>query len=77
MPEVIDCIAEGRPPSDEELFRVADHKDLLGSRAAFAWGRAPDDAALTLRAAQAGLNGRETYCNYKCSHTRRMTRLES
>jgi hypothetical protein len=57
MPEVIDCIAEGRPPSDEELFRVADHKDLLGSRAAFAWGRAPDGATLTLRAAQAALAG--------------------
>jgi hypothetical protein len=62
LPELIDCIAEGRPPSDEELFRVADHirKDMSGSRAAFSWGAADaggSQAELTLRAAQAALFG--------------------
>jgi hypothetical protein len=61
-PEVIDCIAQGRPPSEEELVRVADHirRDLSGSRPAFSWGSAGTDtrdAELTLRAARAALAG--------------------
>ncbi len=61
-PEMIDCIAEGRSPSAEELFRVADHiwTDLRGPRSAFSWGELTQDSSerlLTLRAAQAALAG--------------------
>ena len=61
-PEMIDCIAEGRPPSVDELHRVADHiwVDIQGSRSAFAWGELTADSSerlLTLKAAQAALSG--------------------
>lgn len=60
--EVIDCIAEGRAPSVDELFRVADHiwTDIRGPRSAFTWGELTADSSerlLTLRAAQAALAG--------------------
>jgi hypothetical protein len=62
MPEVIDCISEGRHPSDDELRRVADHiwADVRGRRSAFAWGDFCEDSSdrrLTLRAAEAALVG--------------------
>ena len=61
-PEVIDCIAEGRLPSLEELHRVAGHiwSDIKGARSAFAWGELTDDSSdrlLTLRVAEAALAG--------------------
>lgn len=61
-PEVIDCIAEGRPPSVEELFRVADQVwlDIRGAKSAFSWGELTHDSSerlLTLRVAQAALAG--------------------
>lgn len=61
-PEVIDCIAEGREPSADELLRVADciWTDIRGSRSAFAWGDLTQDSSerlLTIRAAQAALAG--------------------
>ncbi len=61
-PEVIDCIAEGRLPSREELHRVADHiwSDIRGVRSAFSWGQLTEDSSerlLTLRAAHAALAG--------------------
>lgn len=60
--EVIDCIAQGRAPSADELARVADHiwTDMRGSRSAFAWGELTADSSerlLTLRAARAALAG--------------------
>lgn len=61
-PEVIECIAEGRSPSIDELHRVADHIwiDIQGDRSAFAWGDLTADSSdrrLTLKAAQAALSG--------------------
>lgn len=61
-PEVIDCIAEGRDPSVDELFRVAGQiwTDIRGPRSAFAWGELTHDSSerlLSLRAAQAALAG--------------------
>ncbi|MBO9623935.1 MAG: hypothetical protein J7500_14595 [Sphingomonas sp.] len=61
-PEMIDCIAQGRPPRVDALFRVADHiwQDVRGSRSAFAWGELPDENSerqLILRAAHAALLG--------------------
>jgi len=61
-PEVIDCIAQDRSPSIDELYRVADHirSDLRGARPAFAWGETDPDSIerlLTLRVAQAALVG--------------------
>lgn len=61
-PEVVDCIAQGRPPSVNELYRVAEHirSDLRGARPAFAWGETEPDnieRLLTLRVAHAALVG--------------------
>jgi hypothetical protein len=61
-PEVIDCIAQDRSPSIDELYRVADHirSDLRGTSPAFAWGETDPDSIerlLTLRVAQAALVG--------------------
>jgi hypothetical protein len=61
-PEVIDCIADGRSPTVEELYRVADHiwSDVRGSRSAFTWGELTHDNSerlLSIRAAQAALVG--------------------
>lgn len=61
-PEVIDCIAQDRSPSIDELYRVADHirSDLRCARPAFAWGETDPDSIerlLTLRVAQAALVG--------------------
>lgn len=61
-PEVIACIAEGRDPSVDELFRVAGQiwTDMRGSRSAFAWGELTSDSSerlVSLRAAQAALAG--------------------
>jgi hypothetical protein len=63
-PEVIDCIAEGREPDVDELFRVARHiwADVQGPRSAFAWGELTQDSSerlLSLKAAQAALVGSE------------------
>lgn len=64
-PEVIDCIACGRSPRVDELFRVADHiwQDIHGSRSVFAWDELPDDSSerrMILRAAHAALLGNST-----------------
>jgi hypothetical protein len=61
-PEMIACIAEGREPTIDELFRVADRigADLRGTRSAFAWGELKGDNSerlLTLRAAMTALTG--------------------
>lgn len=61
-PEMIDCIAEGRRPSVDELHRVAGHiwTDIQGDRSAFTWGELGADSSermLTLKAAQAALIG--------------------
>ncbi|KRC82253.1 hypothetical protein [Sphingomonas sp. Root241] len=61
-PEVIDCIAQDRLPSIDELYRVADRirSDLRGTKPAFAWGEADPEGIerlLTLRVAQAALVG--------------------
>lgn len=60
-PEVIACIAEGRPPTPGELARVAERvrADLGGDRPAFAWGEGDADTAdrLSLRVAELALIG--------------------
>lgn len=60
-PEVIACIAEGRPPTLHELERVAQRvrADLGTSRSAFAWGEADTAAtdALSRRVAELALIG--------------------
>ncbi len=60
-PEVIACIAEGRPPTPHELERVAQRvrADLGNARPAFAWGEADPAAAdqLSLRVAELALIG--------------------
>lgn len=64
-PEVIACIAEGRPPTPGELARVAERvrADLGGDRPAFAWGggdtQTDADAAerLSRRVAEVALIG--------------------
>lgn len=60
-PEVIACIAEGRPPTPGELERVAKRvrEDLVGGRPAFAWGKcgAVDAEQLSLRVAEVALIG--------------------
>jgi hypothetical protein len=60
-PEVIACIAEGRPPTATELERVAQRvrADLGNARPAFAWGDADASAAdqLSLRVAELALIG--------------------
>ncbi len=60
-PEVIACIAEGRPPTATELERVARRvrADLGNARPAFAWGDADASAAdqLSLRVAELALIG--------------------
>lgn len=60
--ELIDCIAQGRLPSNDELHRVADHiwSDLQGANAAFAWGGPQSSQAeqvVILRTARAALIG--------------------
>ena len=59
---VVDCIANGRDPTLDELFQVAERiwRDAKGERSAFSWGQLPTDSAervLSLRAAQAALRG--------------------
>jgi hypothetical protein len=61
-PEVIDCIAQGRKPSDDELLRVAGRiwREVRGTRSAFSWGQLADDSSdrlLVMRAAKAALAG--------------------
>lgn len=61
-PEVVACIAEGRDPSIDELYSVADRiwDDIQGPKSAFAWGQLTADSSerlLTLKAAQAALIG--------------------
>lgn len=62
-PEVIACIAEGRPPTPGELERVARRvrADLGNARSAFAWGDSDGDSAaadqLSLRVAELALIG--------------------
>ncbi|MHA6717872.1 hypothetical protein ACX40Y_00335 [Sphingomonas sp. RS6] len=61
-PEVIDCIANGRQPRVDELYRVAGHiwADLHPGESAFSWGDASDNSSerlITLRVAQAALVG--------------------
>jgi hypothetical protein len=60
-PEVIACIAEGRPPTPDELERVAQRvrADLGNARSAFAWSEAETAAAdqLSLRVAELALIG--------------------
>lgn len=60
--EVVECIAEGRDPSLEELFTVAQRiwADGAADRSAFAWGKLPaasPDRVEALRAAQLALCG--------------------
>lgn len=60
--EVVDCVAEGRDPSPEELFSVARRiwADGAAERSAFAWGKLPIDSpdrVEALRAAQLALCG--------------------
>lgn len=57
-PEVINCIAQGRPPRIDELHRVANHirKDLEAFGAEPVGGRI-SGKLLILRAAQAALVG--------------------
>ena len=61
MPEMIDCISEGREPNDDELRRVADRiwTDVHGAASVFAWAesRLDDERQLTMRAASAALSG--------------------
>ncbi|WP_232318524.1 hypothetical protein [Sphingomonas sp. TDK1] len=60
-PEVIACIAEGRPPTAVELERVAERvrADLGGDRSAFAWGKSGIANAdeISLRVAEIALLG--------------------
>ncbi|WP_245824440.1 hypothetical protein [Sphingomonas azotifigens] len=60
-PEVIACIAEGRPPTPGELARVAERvrADLVGDRPAFAWGDGQPETAeqLSRRVAELALIG--------------------
>ena len=61
-PEMIACIQADRPPTADELTRVADHirADLAAARPAFAWGDSMDGDAerlLVLRVAKAALTG--------------------
>jgi hypothetical protein len=60
--EVIECIAEGRDPSADELALVASRigNDVRGMKSAFAWGELGYDGSeqlLTMRAARAALAG--------------------
>ncbi len=61
-PEVIACIAEGRSPTLDELYRVV-HRieaEVQGAGPAFAWGAPGGDGSarlLSLRAAHAALTG--------------------
>lgn len=61
-PEVVDCIAEGREPTDHELVLVGDRiwTDVKGSRRAVQWSNwqdEPVERALVLKAARAALGG--------------------
>ena len=61
-PEVVHCIAEGRAPSEAELFRVADQiwTDLRGTAPAFRWGDphvGDAERRLILRMARTALSG--------------------
>lgn len=58
-PEVIACIAEGRPPTPGELARVAARvrADLGGDRSAFSWGDAGAADRFSLRVAELALLG--------------------
>ncbi|WP_237709163.1 hypothetical protein [Sphingomonas elodea] len=58
-PEVIACIAEGRPPTPGELARVAERvrADLGSDRPAFAWGATDGPDQLSLRVAELALLG--------------------
>jgi hypothetical protein len=60
--QLIACVAEGRPPTQSELFDLASRIWLEGgpSRSAFAWGELPSnscDQTLALRSAALALNG--------------------
>jgi len=60
--EVIDCIAQGRDPSADELARVADRiwNDIRGAQSAFAWGNLSHESSewlLSLKAARVALSG--------------------
>lgn len=59
-PAIIDCMAEDRAPTAEELTSVAERiRRDAGERSAFDWGPAPVDAATPalLRAAHFALCG--------------------
>ncbi len=58
-PEVIACIAEGRPPTPGEVARVAARvrADLGGERSAFAWGNADAADQISRRVAEIALLG--------------------
>lgn len=58
-PEVIACIAEGRPPTPGELERVAERvrADLGGERSAFSWGDAGAADQFSRRVAEIALLG--------------------
>lgn len=58
-PEVIACIAEGRPPTPGELERVAERvrADLGGERSAFAWGATEPTEQFSRRVAEIALLG--------------------
>jgi len=60
--EIVSCLSEGREPSVEELFRVAERiqADCRGEHSAFSLGRLNDDAytrLASLRVAHAALCG--------------------
>lgn len=60
--EVVDCMAEGRSPTLQEVFRVAERIwiESAPDRSAFAWGRLPAAAPArlhSLRAARVALCG--------------------
>lgn len=60
--QLVDCIANDRDPTVQELFALAERiwTDASGTRSAFTWERLPPDISdrlVALRAAQLALSG--------------------
>ena len=60
--QLVDCIANDRDPTVQELFALAERMwtDASGTRSAFAWGGlspVSSDRLLALRSAQLALSG--------------------
>lgn len=60
--QLVDCIANDRDPTVQELFALAERiwTDASGTRSAFTWGRLPPDSSdrlVALRAAKLALSG--------------------